>query len=53
LIPASEDQDHTVLPYALAAFVWRANACIASRTTYRDDREPPLCVSAGRAKRNH
>ena len=53
LIPASEDQDHTALPYALAAFVMRANASIASRTTIRDDREAPLCVSAGRAKRNH
>jgi hypothetical protein len=41
LTPASGCQDHTFLPYASAALVWRANASIASRTTFRDDREAP------------
>jgi hypothetical protein len=32
LIPASGDQDHTILPSALAAFVNCAKASIASRS---------------------
>jgi hypothetical protein len=47
LIPASGDQDHAISPSALGAFVNCAKASIASRTTFRDDREAPLCVSAG------
>jgi hypothetical protein len=47
LIPASEDQDHAISPSALGAFVNCAKASIASRTTFRDDREAPLCGSAG------
>ena len=40
--PASEDQDHAISPSALDAFVNCAKASIASRTTFRDDREAPL-----------
>jgi hypothetical protein len=32
LIPASGDQDHTILPYAPATLVSRANTPIASRS---------------------
>ena len=37
LVPASGHQDHTTSPSALASFVSRATASIASRLTFRDD----------------
>src|SRR5580658_9276868 len=42
LTPTSRRQDHTTWPSASAPFVKGASASTASRSTYRDDREPPL-----------
>jgi hypothetical protein len=41
LTPTLRRQDHTTWPSASTPFVKGASASTASRSTYRDDREPP------------
>jgi hypothetical protein len=42
LTPTSRRQDHTLSPSASTPFVKGASTSTASRSAYRDDREPPL-----------
>jgi hypothetical protein len=48
LMSASRHQDHTASPSASHTLVRRSEAAIASRATFRDDRDTPLDRGAGR-----
>ena len=52
LIPASGDQDHTLLPYAPPRFVQRGFRVIASRPTFRDDRPKRPLAGPGCTEKN-